>query len=338
MALARSTPRASLGESFCVVVRGGRELAVPVSAAREVLSGQLVMPAFDTPAHVVGRVDLRGESLPVVSLDAWLNLPAAEYEPTEQILLIQSGEYRAGLVVDRVRDVRRIAANEIQRDLSGYGAGPFFLGCWESEGRQVAVLDAARCVSEVRGALPEWKPVPQLETEVRRRQRGEDYCIFNRGHRTLAMPVSVAREVLTGETIITVPQAPAHVVGVLNLRGEVLPLVQIDSWLGLELRPYGIADQILVAVTKDVVVGIVVDRVRDVRNIEAQEIVADPAAAGMPFSGRVNTLDGEISIVDAQRLVEEVIVLAETGFQGALSGVALISGGPVPGPDKSQYL
>lgn len=334
MPFQHATRRGPLGESYCIFARGDRELAVPVSAAREVLSGQMVLPEPDAPPHVVGRLELRGDSLPVVCVDSWLNLPEREYDLTDQILVLQAGEYRAGVVVDRVRDVRRIGANEIHRDETDATDGPFFAGYWESEGRRIAVIDGPRCIGELRQTFPGWKPQANPDTALRKRQRGEDYCIFTRAHRNLAMPVSVAREVLTGESIVPVPQAPPHVMGVLNLRGDVLPLVQVDSWLELPPRPYGVMDQILVVTSKDVTVGVVVDRVRDVRNVEAHEILPSVGMEGLPFVGRLESVDGEIMVMDADRLLTEVVVLAETGFQGALGRLGVGGGESITGVEN----
>ena len=100
---------------------------------------------------------------------------------------------------------------------------------------EAAVSTSRRLIGEVtaqRNLLPAWGRAME-EEQVRRRERGEDHCIFTRGPHDLALPVTVAREMLTGETATAVPQAPSHLVGVLNLRGDVLPLVQIDRWLAL---------------------------------------------------------------------------------------------------------
>lgn len=105
---------------------------------------------------------------------------------------------------------------------------------------------------------------------------GQDYCLFTRGPREFAISVSAAREVLTGEAATSVPQAPPTLVGVLNLRGAVLPLVRLDSLLGMPTRPYAATGHILVLTNDAIEIGLVVDRVRDVRSIDSAAIEPYP--------------------------------------------------------------
>jgi purine-binding chemotaxis protein CheW len=138
---------------------------------------------------------------------------------------------------------------------------------------------------------------------------GQDYCIFTRSGRDFALGVEAAREVLTAEPATPVPQAPSLLVGVINLRGEVLPLVQIDSLLNLPTRSYALGDQILVVSVEDVDMGLVVDRVRDLRSIDSNEIQPHPrrSAGSSLFRGYWPGSTGAVNIVDAHRLIEEVV-------------------------------
>ena len=58
-------------------------------------------------------------------------------------------------------------------------------------------------------------------------------CVFVLADRVFAVEVSHAREVGVLDDYTVVPRAPAHVLGVTNLRGRVLPIVDIRPLLGL---------------------------------------------------------------------------------------------------------
>ncbi len=145
---------------------------------------------------------------------------------------------------------------------------------------------------------------------------GEDYCIFTRSGREFGVSVTAAREVLTGEPATPVPQAPPSLIGVINLRGEVLPLVQLDSLLDMPTRLYSTDDQILVVSAGDVQIGLVVDRVRDVRSIDSGEIKAYPdnTAAHHLFRGYWASSTGVVTVLDAQRLVAEAVTSVSMRF------------------------
>ena len=145
---------------------------------------------------------------------------------------------------------------------------------------------------------------------------GEDYCIFSRGGRDFGISVQVAREVLTGEPVTPVPQSPPSLVGVLNLRGEVLPLVQLDTLLNMPPRPYAPGDQILVLSCGDVDIGLVVDRVRDVRSIDESEMTEYPTSASDAhlLRGAWSTATTVVGVLDADKLVAEAVTAVNTRF------------------------
>ncbi|MBI3784129.1 MAG: chemotaxis protein CheW, partial [Deltaproteobacteria bacterium] len=102
------------------------------------------------------------------------------------------------------------------------------------------------------------------QLHARMAQLGQEHCVFARSGQLYAVGVGAAREVLIGESLTTVPQAPEGLVGVLNLRGEVLALLRLDTLLDLPTRPYVAAgDPVLVLSCSGIDLGVIVDRVRE---------------------------------------------------------------------------
>ena len=171
-----------------------------------------------------------------------------------------------------------------------------------------------------------------LAARLRARPAGreKDYCVFARSGRDFAVSVSAAHEMVAGKAVTQVPRAPAALIGVVNLRGEVLPLVQLDSLLGMPLQPYSAGYQILVVSSDDVDVGLLVDRVCDVRSIDPKEIT--PCPAGEPghrlCRGDWRGPTGVVAVLDAEKLVAEAINTISVSLQRLLS----CRGGDDPGP------
>lgn len=314
------------GSSYCIFSRGGREVAVAVGASGRVVTGGVVQPVPELPPYVVGVMEYERGAVPVVRIDAWLDIVARPYEVGGQILLVECDDFRVGVVVDRVREVRLIDDEEIKPPSEADIASPLFRACWQSGVRWVLVLDAERLVGQVltlRDRMPQWGPVVREDLSARFRMAGaEQYCVFSRGNRELALPISAAREMLAGQTITPVPQAPPQLVGVLNLRGDLLPLVRIDGWLGLPLRPTSATDQIVVVESGGVFLGIVVDRVHDVRRVELQDVkpYAATSEAEAIFRGTWDTPQGRITLLDADRLMEVAVEVVSGGFRQASVG------------------
>jgi chemotaxis signal transduction protein len=103
------------------------------------------------------------------------------------------------------------------------------------------------------------------------------HTIFLRRQQLFGLGIDLVREVLPGQPLTRVPASKEQILGVLNLRGEVLPVVMIDGWLGLS----PVADDpnlpILVLRRADLLVGLRVDAIQSVVSIPAHEIQPHPS-------------------------------------------------------------
>jgi chemotaxis signal transduction protein len=144
----------------------------------------------------------------------------------------------------------------------------------------------------------------------------EPLCVFERGGRLFAIAVAAVREAINGEEASLIPQAPPHLPGAVNVRGEPLTLLQIDEWIGVRRRPYRPSHQILVMEAKGVRVGLVVDRVHDIRllGIALRDL---PSSEGPgPLTLR-SWRDGEqpVVVLDAVEIVERAAALARESYR-----------------------
>jgi purine-binding chemotaxis protein CheW len=83
-----------------------------------------------------------------------------------------------------------------------------------------------------------------------------------------AVPVEEVQEVLLSQPLTPVPLAPAQIVGLLNLRGAVMPAIDLRTRLGFEPAPEGTAKKFLVLKTNEGLVTIVVDDIGDVFELD----------------------------------------------------------------------
>jgi len=298
------------GEDYCVFERGRRRFALSVSLAREVTVGEEATPIPQASPHILGGATLQGLFVPLLQLDPWFDQPGRPYEIGDHILVVEVGDVRFGLVADRVRDIRRIDPGATTEKSDGAAGDWLVKSVWESSEGAVDVIDGKRLVEgamNLRGKVPAWQFVEQVDpSELVKSEPMDELCLFDRGERALAVPVNTAREVLTGEVITSVPQAPAHLIGAVNLRGEILPLLRIDEWLDLPVCEFGAADQVLVVESGDVRIGILVDRVRDVRAVPKKDVQGLGAAGGL-FRGYWASPEGLVTVLEPERLIEEAV-------------------------------
>lgn len=100
---------------------------------------------------------------------------------------------------------------------------------------------------------------------------------FRLGERLLGLPIEIVREILRVADITPVPDAPAGVRGVINLRGDVVTIVDLRIVLGLSPAVVGPYTRLVVTHSGDEVIGLLVDRVADVVTISPEEREPLPA-------------------------------------------------------------
>jgi purine-binding chemotaxis protein CheW len=99
---------------------------------------------------------------------------------------------------------------------------------------------------------------------------------FGLDREEFGIPVTQVREVIRVTEITRVPQVPPHVRGVTNLRGRILPVVEIRTRMGLEPAVITPAARIVVVEVLGRVLGLLVDRVSQVTRVPAESVAPAP--------------------------------------------------------------
>lgn len=99
---------------------------------------------------------------------------------------------------------------------------------------------------------------------------------FGLDREEFGIPVTQVREVIRVTEITRVPQVPPHVRGVTNLRGRILPVVEIRTRLGLEPAIVTPVSRIVVVEVLARVLGLLVDRVSQVTRLPADSVAPPP--------------------------------------------------------------
>jgi purine-binding chemotaxis protein CheW len=114
------------------------------------------------------------------------------------------------------------------------------------------------------------------------------YLTFTLGNEEYGVPVLKVREIIKVMDITQVPQVPLHVLGVINLRGKVIPVIDLRRKFGLPSLEHTDRTCIIVAdvdlASATVMMGIVVDSVSDVLSVTDSEIDETPDFGGQNTS------------------------------------------------------
>lgn len=107
------------------------------------------------------------------------------------------------------------------------------------------------------------------------------YLTFTLGCESYGIPVLKVREIIKLVPITVVPQMPAYIKGVVNLRGKIIPVVDLRAKFGLTTgkdkeRTCIVVVQVNTARASKLPMGLIVDAVEEVANIVATDIEPTP--------------------------------------------------------------
>lgn len=100
------------------------------------------------------------------------------------------------------------------------------------------------------------------------------------GREEYGLEILRVKEVIRTREITWIPQAPTFIKGVINLRGEVIPIFDLRDRFGLDHTDYTSMTRVIVVETGGRLVGIVVDEVSQVILIPAAQIEPPPNVVG----------------------------------------------------------
>ena len=134
-------------------------------------------------------------------------------------------------------------------------------------------------------------------------------CLATIGNELFAIDLRYVREVFTVEDTTPVPRMPAVIVGVANLRGTIMPLVDVRSALGLGNAATG--ERFAVVIKHGTQqVGLLVDAVPEIRTVSRDEVLASPSQpdrAARPFISGILPVEGRMGgIVEVPALLARV--------------------------------
>jgi purine-binding chemotaxis protein CheW len=117
----------------------------------------------------------------------------------------------------------------------------------------------------------------------------------------LALDISVIQEIIRDVKMTRVPRARPQVRGVINLRGEVTTVIDLRQVLGLPALESTTDTQIIIVRSQGESIGLIVDRVGDICDVDESSIVPPPP--------NVDSVDGRFFRGVCQREKEIILVL-----------------------------
>jgi purine-binding chemotaxis protein CheW len=153
-----------------------------------------------------------------------------------------------------------------------------------------------------------------------------EVLVFEVGDRRYGLPAADVRELVRAVAVVPLPGAPPGVEGVINLRGRVVPVLDVRARLGLPSRPVEPSDHLVVARAGQRLVALRVDRATDLVRFDAADV---GEARGL--------VPGLESVGWVARLPDDVLLIHDLGTLVAQAESARLDADlPAGGPTREE--
>jgi len=299
----------------------------PMASVMEIIRLPISVEVPLTPNALVGLANLRGSVLPILDLRRVLHLDNAEYNDATRVVVSDAGS-PVGLVVDRVSSVMNVGSDRIDRtgkaqsSLNSEVLDGVIKG---GEGEPlIQLLDVKSLISKEFAAIINADEKRKLdfsateqESSVEEEDDDTDLLVsFTVENQEYAFHLLDVEEIVRiPETISRVPRSDNHVLGLIDLRDRLLPLVSLRRMFAMTETPIEEDNRILVVNLKRLdgrrdSVGLVVDDVKEVLRVSKD--LWDTVPALLSCDDESNSISSICRLENGKRLVS--VLRAESLF------------------------
>ncbi len=102
------------------------------------------------------------------------------------------------------------------------------------------------------------------------------YLTFNLGEEVFGLEIRYVTEIIGVQPITKMPEVPSYIMGIINLRGKIIPVIDMRLKFNKEPIPYDDRTCIIVIDTEEMAAGLIVDKVSEVMTLNDENVVPPP--------------------------------------------------------------
>jgi len=312
----------------------GQEYAIAIEDVQEIVQiPEQIVQVPHSQSHVLGVMTLRNRLLPLVALRRMFDLSEQDANDQSRIVVVSIRGASVGIVVDKVNEVLRVARRDVEAmpamlaragdlsditDICRLEKGQRLVSIISTDNlfRHSAIKEAMTTVNTHTDTTDQAKTGPEGAGD------DEQVVVFRLGAEEFGVPIDSVQEIVRiPETLTHVPKAPASVEGVINLRGSVLPVVDLRRRLGLATIARNDGQRIVVFLIRGVRTGFIVDAVAEVLKVPRNAIEPAPN-----LSAEQSTLLARMANLEKQKRMLQLIDPNHLLGEVELTGVAELAG------------
>ena len=299
---------------FIIFTCGGQDYGVPVEHAKELTYCESIDRTF-CHGCIEGALRLRGRTIPVVDSLVLLGRKTdakqgvEKNDDTRRILILESTDIRFGMIMDTVHRILTVGTHEIlpmpfreQQSVTGLyetdqESSIMLLDVDKLIQNHVETLQSMAHMKDRNGETEGVAGVHHLITE-------NCYLVFTI-EKLFAVQIKDVQEIISRNTVMPIPSAQGHDTEVINLRGLVVPVVNMRRFYGYPDRKRS-GDQLIICRTESVTLALEVD---NIKTIYKQEQYFETPSINEQFQAKKDTVDRLIDFFDQEGGQKHVLVI-----------------------------
>jgi len=305
---------------FVIFDCGGQEYGIPVDLSREITFCDEINEMYKTD-FTKGALDLRGNTIPILNTHALLtNNASAVSQTTEntRILILDSGDCKVGLIVDEIKEILSIPEDKIlpfPEEDSAKVTGMFArasdqntillnvenLICDQIEG----LKSMARIGSDTQTDADQETPQNDIKTTSHHLITENCYLVFSIG-KNFAIELKDVKEIIENTSMMNVPGVSGYRAGVINLRGEVVPVINLRNFYRYGCKSDTENSKLIICSAHGQTVALEVDQIV---TIYKQEQYHTTPSLNKDLNDKKDTLDRLIEYLNDDGIKEHVLVV-----------------------------
>ncbi len=301
----RESVKSSNSQKFLIFSMGCEKFCINVDMVREVICEDRPITKISKPIKsLLGMITLRNRVIVVVNLVSYFNMQISNSE-NSRILIIKTDSSIFGALVDSVNDIR-----DFEVDLIEYLPNRFnnenISGVIRHAGDIIRIIDekALSLIVDKVKDVENSKEVKEVKTaEVI--DESVELVLFSINSQEYALNIENVEEIIRFTQITKIAESPKFIMGIINLRGQVIPIIALDKMIGGDYETLK-EKKILVCKFDISKVGFVVDDVTEVMFVKKSQIFPNESRDKL-ISDVILLNDGKKVIlkIDANRVIQK---------------------------------
>jgi len=269
-------------EQLVIFNIGTGEYAFNINSVKEIIRLPDIMKVPNVPSYIEGVLSIRNQLLAIINIGKLLDINYKEPDEYSRVVIINDGNFSFGMIVDKVSHVIRVQ-KKLFKEISKIANSSYIKGIFNIDDgkRLIMVLEPRKLIS-----LEEIEGISNVNHNETVNDKSlyvgeEDYelehiVIFKLGDEEYGVEINNVQEINVISEITRFPSAPIFIAGMVNLRGEIIPILNLRKlFTACDSVTYD-AGKFLVVESQNRRIGIMIDSASEILRFSKRHLEEVP--------------------------------------------------------------